>query len=73
MRVVGSLLRRMRGNSLVKGAARAGLVGRGVFYLLLAVLAASLLLRPRGRGPQANANGALTQLATNPKGLLPLS
>ena len=71
--VVGSLLRRLRGNSLVKRAARAGLVGRGVFYLLLAGLAFSLLLRPRGRGPQANANGALTQVATNPIGLVLLA
>jgi hypothetical protein len=50
-------------------AARLGLVARGLFYLLLAGLAAQLALDSGGSGPaQANANGALTQVAGAPLG-----
>ena len=62
-RPLGFLLRRLRGMSALKYAARVGLVGRGVFYLILAGLAVSLLLRTGGGAPEANANGALTQVA----------
>lgn len=65
-----SPLRRLRGSSALKYAARAGLVGRGVFYLLLAALTISLLVQPRGSGPQTNANGALSEVAAQPVGRL---
>jgi len=68
-----SLLRRLRGSSALKMAARGGLVGRGVFYLLLAALAASLLLGPPRPGRQANANGALAEVATSLAGVLLLA
>ena len=48
-------------------AARAGLVARGLFYLLLAGLVLNLL-RVGSGGGQANANGALTQVARAPVG-----
>lgn len=63
------LLRRLRGSTPVKAAARAGLIGRGVFYLLLAALAARLLVGAPGTGRQANANGALSEVATSGLGL----
>lgn len=71
--MVGSLLRRIRGNSAIKLAARVGLVGRGVFYLLLTVLALKLLVQPPRSDRQANANGALTEVARNRAGLLLLA
>ncbi len=51
-------------------AARLGLVARGLFYLLLAVLAVQLAVGAGGSGgsAQANANGALTQVARAPLG-----
>ena len=51
-------------------AARLGLVARGLFYLLLAVLAVQVARRAGGSGgaAQANANGALTQVARAPLG-----
>jgi len=62
--VDASLLRRMRGSTALKGVARLGLVGRGVFYLVLTALAVSLLVEPHRSGPQANANGALRKLSS---------
>jgi hypothetical protein len=50
--------------------ARLGLVARGLFYLLLAALALQLAL-DSGKTPgsaEANANGALTQVAGAPLG-----
>ncbi len=52
------VLRRLRGSTALKSAARVGLLARGVLYLLLAVLAGTLPWRGAG-GAQANANGAL--------------
>jgi hypothetical protein len=49
--------------------ARLGLVARGLFYLLLAGLAAQLALGSRSGPAQANANGALTQVAGAPLGI----
>ncbi len=63
-------LRRVRGSTGVKSAARMGLVGRGVFYLILAALTLEVVLQPRGSGPQANANGALSEVAKSPVGLV---
>lgn len=65
-----SLLRRMRGSTTLKGVARLGLVGRGVFYLVLTALAVSLLVEPHRSGPQANANGALSEVTKQPVGVL---
>jgi hypothetical protein len=59
----------LRDNAALKLTARAGLVGRGVFYVLLAGLAAGLLVGPRP-SRQVNANGALTQIAAHPLGLV---
>jgi hypothetical protein len=66
----GSLLRRFRGSTAVKRAARTGLVARGLFYLLLAGLAVSLLVGVQDRAGQANANGALSQVAQAPAGIV---
>ncbi len=53
------VLHRMRASRSLDVAARAGLVTRGIFYLLLSVLVLALLLgEPVDR--QANANGALS-------------
>lgn len=71
--MTASLLPRLRGSSALDAAARAGLVGRGLFYLLLAALAVGLLLGPPRSGPQANANGALTEVASSRVGLLLLA
>ena len=68
-----SLLRRLRGSSALKGAARAGLVGRGAFYVLLAGLCVGVLVTPPDRRQQANANGALTAVATTTVGRLMLA
>ncbi len=57
---------------VVRGVARVGLVARAVFYLLLAGLAVNLLLGVRG-GEQTNANGALSQVAAAPVGLVLLA
>jgi Domain of Unknown Function (DUF1206) len=56
----------------VRVVARLGLAARGLFYLLLAGLAVNLVTgagRDRGGSGQANANGALTQVAQTPIGL----
>jgi len=71
--VTASLLPRLRGSSALDAAARAGLVGRGLFYLLLAALAVGLLVGAPRSGPQANANGALTEVASSRVGLLLLA
>ena len=64
------LVRRLRRSTGLQMAARVGLVSRGVFYLLLAGLALGLVLAPGDRAPQANANGALTEVARRPVGLV---
>ena len=56
-------LRRLQRNSVLRSAARLGLVGRAVFYLLLAGLALSLLVGPAGAEEPTNANGALSAVA----------
>jgi hypothetical protein len=48
-------------------AARSGLVARGGFYLLLAGLVIRLAVEGNS-GPQADANGALSTVASNPAG-----
>jgi hypothetical protein len=53
------VLLRIRGSRSLGSAARAGLVGRGIFYLLLAALVLALLLGEPAE-QQANANGALS-------------
>ena len=56
----------------VRLVARLGLVARGLFYLILAGLAVNVLTRGSGNGGgsgQANANGALTQVARAPVGV----
>ncbi len=63
-------LRRLQDSSWLSSAARLGLVGRAVFYLLLAGLAVSLLVAPSGSGEQANANGAMLTLQQSPIGAL---
>lgn len=58
-----------------KGArvvARAGLVGRAAFYLLLAGLAVDVAVTRGHGGRQANAHGALSVVAANPWWLLAL-
>ena len=59
----------------MRGIARLGLVARAGFYLLLAGLAVNLLVGVGGGqgGGQANANGALTQVARAPVGFVLLA
>ncbi|HYJ75353.1 MAG TPA: DUF1206 domain-containing protein [Kineosporiaceae bacterium] len=59
----------------VRLAARLGLVARALFYLLLAGLALQLALGTgaAGRSTQANANGAFSQVARAPLGLVLLA
>ncbi|HVT65878.1 MAG TPA: DUF1206 domain-containing protein [Mycobacteriales bacterium] len=57
---------------VVAGAARVGLVARGCFYLLLAGLVVNLAATG-GSGPQADANGALTTIASTPMGIAVIS
>ena len=71
--MLGRPLRGLRGNTAVKHAARVGLLARSAFYLVLAVLAAHLVLSSSGGGRsggqnQANANGALVEVAGSPGG-----
>jgi hypothetical protein len=66
-----SMLRSLRRNRVLELAARAGLVGRGVFYLLLAGLAIALLVFNSPR--QANANGALAEVSETWVGVLLLA
>lgn len=69
--MVVSVLRRLRGSTLLKSAARVGLVARATFYLLLAALTAQLLMGgPPRSGRQANANGAFSEVAQSSGGLL---
>jgi hypothetical protein len=66
---VGLVLNRMRTSRPLEFAARAGLMGRGVFYLLLAALALALLVgEPDER--QANANGALSAVSDTRMGTM---
>jgi hypothetical protein len=60
------VVQRVRRSDIVQLAARGGLLARGLLYLLLAYLAASLAA---GWGSKpANANGALTTVAAQPAG-----
>lgn len=61
-------LRQLAKSAALHSAARVGLVGRAVFYLLLAGLALRLLVGPPGGAGQANANGALRAVAQTPVG-----
>jgi hypothetical protein len=54
----------------VRVVARAGLVARAAFYLLLAGLAVGVAVAHGRGGRQANAHGALSLVAVNPWGLL---
>jgi hypothetical protein len=65
-------VQRARGSRLLKNVARVGLVARGLFYLLLAYLAAAVALGWGSGGRQANANGALTTVASTPFGFAAL-
>lgn len=65
---------RWRHSSAARLAARGGLLSRAVLYLVLAYLAGAVAWgRGSGRsGTQANANGALTEVAAQPAGRLVL-
>ena len=63
-------LRRLRGTTWVKVAARSGLAARGVFYILLAGLAVALVVGGTTGDRQANANGALQAVASRPIGIV---
>ena len=60
-------VQRLRESRGLDRAARLGLVGRGVFYLVLAYLCVRVALGVGGR--QANANGALSAVASSGVGL----
>ncbi len=64
-------VRRLRGSTALKAVARAGLLARGGFYLLLATLAFRLAWTS-GQDAEANANGVLGQVASHPLGLIAL-
>jgi len=57
------------GNRSFRAVARAGLVARAAFYLLLAGLAVDLAVTRGHSGRQANAHGALSVVASSPWGL----
>jgi hypothetical protein len=59
---------RLRRSPAARLLARAGLLARGVLYLLLAYLAAAIAGGWGRNGSQANANGALTTVASQPAG-----
>ncbi|MDQ1694789.1 MAG: hypothetical protein QOJ03_142 [Frankiaceae bacterium] len=52
-----------------RAAARAGIVARAGFYLLLAGLVLDVAISGGSRGKQTNANGALTTIAQDPVGM----
>lgn len=60
---VADRLRRLKRSSALRSTARLGLIGRAVFYSLLAGLAFSLLVGPPAAEQPANANGALRAVA----------
>lgn len=62
---------RVRRSRAARVAARLGLFARGVFYLVLAYLAAAVAGGWGGAGP-VNAHGALTAVGSTPVGLLAL-
>jgi hypothetical protein len=71
----GVLLRaaqRLRDSQTARVAARAGLVARAGFYLLLAYLAVGIALGWGRSRSQANAHGALTTVSAEPGGRLAL-
>jgi hypothetical protein len=55
---------------VAEGAGRLGLVGRGLLYVVIAVLAAQVALGQRTE--QSDQRGALTELAERPYGTVPL-
>jgi len=57
-----------RAERVARGAARFGLAARGAFYLLLAGLVVQVAVDHGQGGRQANANGALSLVASNPVG-----
>jgi hypothetical protein len=65
-----SVLQRLKHSALLRSAARVGLVGRGVLYLVLAGLALNLVIGPPGAEEQANANGALRAVGQTPLGTI---
>lgn len=68
--MLAQLLRRLRTSTVLKVAARVGLVGRGVFYVMLAALAVSLFFVRPPADVETNSNGVLAQVGTHPVGLL---
>ena len=69
MAAVG-VLRRLRGSATLQALARLGLVSRGVFFLLLAALAARLAAGTGSGASQSNANGALREVAMTGGGVV---
>ena len=63
---VSDLTRRATNSSWVEGLARAGLVARGVLYLVVGVLALQVALRQQSQSPDNS--GALAALAHQPLG-----
>jgi hypothetical protein len=66
-------VQRLRSSDAVRRLARAGLVARALFYLLLAYLAAAVAAGWATDDRQANANGALTTVASTPVGRILLT
>jgi Domain of Unknown Function (DUF1206) len=65
-RTAGRAARRARSSDWLERSARVGLIARGVFYLLLAGLSARLAFA--GGGRQADPNGALGTVVSQPLG-----
>ncbi|MDQ1705275.1 MAG: hypothetical protein QOF18_1641 [Frankiaceae bacterium] len=57
------------GSRTARGVARAGLVARSMFYLLLTYLTVRVAVDGGSPGRQTNANGALTVIAQDPIGM----
>jgi uncharacterized protein DUF1206 len=70
--VLMRVVQRFRRSPSARVLARTGLLARGFLYLLLAYLAASVAAGWGRDGTQANANGALTAVASQPAGWLAL-
>ena len=61
------------GKQVARVMARAGLVARAVFYLVLASLVVRVAAQGGGSGPQANPNGALSVVASDWAGMVAIA
>ena len=70
---VSRVLRRLRDSTALRSAARVGLVGRAVLYLVLAGLTVNLLVGASAADGSASTNGALRTVSQTPAGAVLLA